>query len=78
MFQAAFRFLGFNEEKQVNVFRVLAAILHLGNLNFTKHGREEEVVIQDEECMIPFFIYSFIYFNLFSISDEFHCQFVGR
>lgn len=60
LLQEAFRFLGFNEEKQTNVFKVLAAILHLGNLSFSKHGRDEEVVVKDEECMYLFLFHFLI------------------
>ncbi|KAK6944781.1 Dilute domain, partial [Dillenia turbinata] len=41
--------VGISEEEQVAIFRVVAAILHLGNINFAKGEEIDSSVIKDEK-----------------------------
>ncbi|KAK4591212.1 hypothetical protein RGQ29_021419 [Quercus rubra] len=45
----AMEIVGINEEEQEAIFRVVAAILHLGNINFAKGKEIDSSVIKDEK-----------------------------
>ncbi|KAE8667135.1 Myosin-12 [Hibiscus syriacus] len=46
---SAMDIVGINDEEQEAIFRVVAAILHLGNINFTKRKEIDSSVIKDEK-----------------------------
>ncbi|CAK7346446.1 unnamed protein product [Dovyalis caffra] len=43
--------VGINEREQDAIFRVVAAILHLGNINFTKDEDIDSAVVKDEQSL---------------------------
>ncbi|XP_030490697.2 myosin-17 isoform X1 [Cannabis sativa] len=45
----AMSIIGISEEEQESIFRVVAAILHLGNINFSKGEEIDSSVIKDDE-----------------------------
>ncbi|KAF3946026.1 hypothetical protein CMV_027661 [Castanea mollissima] len=45
----AMEIVGINEEEQEAIFRVVAAVLHLGNINFPKGKEIDSSVIKDEK-----------------------------
>ena len=42
------KFLDFNEDEILDIFKIVAAILHLGNISFKSNDNGNAVVIEDE------------------------------
>ena len=34
--------LGFEEEQKLNIYKIVAAVMHLGTMKFKQRGREEQ------------------------------------
>ncbi|XP_032337063.1 unconventional myosin-Vc isoform X1 [Camelus ferus] len=52
--QKTFRLLGFKEDFQMDVFKILAAILHLGNVQITAVGNERSTVSEGDSHLKVF------------------------
>ncbi|XP_050996787.1 unconventional myosin-Vc [Acomys russatus] len=52
--QKTFTLLGFKEDFQMDIFRILAAILHLGNVQVTTVGNERSSVSEDDSHLRVF------------------------
>ncbi|DAA25282.1 TPA: myosin VC [Bos taurus] len=52
--QKTFTLLGFKEDFQMDVFKVLAAILHLGNVRIAAVGNERSVISEDDDHLEVF------------------------
>ncbi|XP_066132390.1 unconventional myosin-Vc isoform X1 [Saccopteryx bilineata] len=52
--QKTFTLLGFKEDFQMDVFKILAAILHLGNVQITAVGSERSIVSGDDSHLMVF------------------------
>lgn len=66
--QDAFKLLGFSAKEQANIFRILAGILHLGNVAFEAGTGSKS---DSESCSIPGADQSLHYFaQLFEIEED--------
>ncbi len=49
--QRAMGVMGINDDQQYSVLRLVAGILHLGNISFVEQGNYG--IVQDDECNVP-------------------------
>lgn len=47
--QEAFDILGFTQEEKDNVYKITAAVMHMGGMKFKQRGREEQAEADGEE-----------------------------
>lgn len=52
--RSALTLLGFNEEQQMDMFRILAGILHLGNVSFVEADSESSGIPKTDAHLISF------------------------
>lgn len=50
--QFALNVIGFSDEEQSDITRILAAILHLGNVTFADSG-QDVAIVSDKKRMAP-------------------------
>lgn len=50
--QQAFDILGFTQEEKDNVYRITAAVMHMGRMQFKQRGREEQAEADGTEASI--------------------------
>jgi len=61
--QQAFDVLGFTEEEKNDIYKITAAVMHMGGMKFKQRGREEQAeadgteVITNNELIIYIFSY---------------------
>lgn len=51
--QEAFDILGFTQDEKDNVYRVTAAVMHMGCMKFKQRGREEQAEPDGTEVSYP-------------------------
>ena len=42
LLQSSMDILGFEEEQKLNIYKIVAAVMHLGTMKFKQRGREEQ------------------------------------
>lgn len=52
LFQSAFDILGFTQQDKDDVYRITAAVMHMGEMKFKQRGREEQAEADGTEVLL--------------------------
>lgn len=55
--QQAFDVLGFTQEEKNDIYKITAAVMHMGGMKFKQRGREEQAEADGTEVSRPFWIF---------------------
>lgn len=51
--QQAFDVLGFTQEEKNDIYKITAAVMHMGCMKFKQRGREEQAEADGTEVRVP-------------------------
>ena len=57
--------LGFEQDEKIDIYKIVAAVMHLGTMKFKQRGREEQADAEGTKVFFFSFFFAPINFNLF-------------